>query len=60
MGNNLTMFLKNYILRMESDSFLMIIDKRTGDYRNIYAYTGFERLQLKELAKKMERHPMIA
>lgn len=60
MHKHLTIFIKNFILRMESDSFLMVIDKRTGDYRNIYAYTNHERQQLKILAKNLERHPMIA
>ena len=27
----------DWMLRMESDSFIMVINKHTGEYRNLYA-----------------------
>lgn len=51
---------KNYLLRLQSRSFLMVVDKNTGEYKNIYAEDAKEsREYLEILAKDIEKHPAI-
>ena len=51
--------LKNeYILRMECDSFIMVISKNTGEYLNLYE-KDFSREYLKYIANILEKHDSI-
>lgn len=49
-----------HILRLESENFLILINKHTGEYINYYCdKTKDGREMLKHLASQLERHPQI-
>ena len=53
-------FTNKYILRMQSVSFLICINKETGDYENIYCEDSKEgRKYLKEIAEAMDKHESL-
>lgn len=53
-------YKSQYLLRMQCDRFLIVVNKDTGEYKNIYALENKEaRDFLKLLASKMEKHPML-
>ena len=47
---------RNWMLRMESDSFIMVINKHTGEYRNLYAKDFKKPIQMKYMALLIDRH----
>lgn len=51
------LYVNQYYLRMQCEKFLIVVDKYTGEYRNIYS--GDNKLAvefLKEVASLMEKH----
>lgn len=51
--------LKNeFLLRMESESFIMVINKNTGEYLNLYE-KDFTKEYLKYIANMLEKHDAI-
>ena len=51
--------LKNeFLLRMECDSFIMVVNKNTGEYLNLYE-KDFSREYLKYIANMLEKHDSI-
>lgn len=53
-------FQNTYYLRMQSIQFLICVNKKTGEYENIYATdTESGRKYLSELAESMEKHPNL-
>lgn len=50
--------IKDWYLRMESKSFLMLVHKETNQYVNIYEYQ-FPKGMLKIIADNMDKHPKI-
>jgi hypothetical protein len=48
--------MKKWLLRLNTDSFIMVVNSETNEYKNIYAKNIEERLELKELAKTLEKH----
>lgn len=46
----------DWVLRMESDSFIMVINKHTGEYRNLYAKDFKNPIQIKHMALLLDRH----
>ena len=49
----------DWILRMETDSFIMVINKHTGEYRNLYAKDFKNPMQIKHMALLLDRHKEI-
>lgn len=49
----------SYLLRMQSDSFLMIIDKESNTYFNLYENENFTKQDLKRLANILDKHEKI-
>ena len=47
-----------FLLRMECDSFIMVINKNTGKYSNLYE-KDFSREHLKYIANMLEKHDLI-
>lgn len=47
-----------WYLRMESMSFIMVVHKKTNEYKNIYDYQ-FPKGMLKVLADSLDKHPAI-
>lgn len=57
MSETLKFYQRSYLLRLQSESFLICVNKKTGDYENIYATDTKEgREYLKEIAKVMTKH----
>lgn len=50
--------IKDWYLRMDSISFIMIVHKETNEYTNIYDYQ-FPKGMIRIFANKMEKHPAI-
>lgn len=51
--------LKNeFLLRMESESFIMVINRDTGKYLNLYE-KDFTKEYLKYIANMLEKHDLI-
>jgi hypothetical protein len=48
--------MEKWLLRLSTDSFIMVVNSETNEYKNIYAKNVEERLELKELAKTLEKH----
>jgi hypothetical protein len=48
--------MEKWLLRLNTDSFIMVVNSETNEYKNIYAKNVEERLELKELAKTLEKH----
>lgn len=48
--------LEDWLLRMESDSFIMIANKHTGEYRNLYTKDFDNPNTIKEIASLLEKH----
>ena len=51
----------DWVLRMESDSFIMdsfimVVNKHTGEYRNLYAKDFKNPIQIKHMALLLDRH----
>lgn len=46
----------NWLLRMESDSFIMVINKETNEYRNLYVKDFKNPTEMKHMALCLERH----
>lgn len=46
----------DWILRMECDSFIIVINKSTGEYRNIYRNTFKNPKQIQHMALLLDRH----
>lgn len=46
---------QEYILRMESDSFIMVINKDTGIYSNLYV-EDFSKELLQRMVKILDKH----
>lgn len=46
----------DWLLRMESDSFIMVVNRSTGEYRNIYAKDLRNKDQIKHMALLLDRH----
>lgn len=54
------MYRNQYILRMQCENFLIVIDKYTKEYRNIYSLdTKKSREFLKEIAEIMDKHKSL-
>lgn len=49
----------DWILRMESDRFIMAINKNTGEYKNFYNDTFENPIQIKHMALLLDRHKDI-
>lgn len=49
----------NYLLRMQSDSFLIIIDKANNKYLNLYENENFTKQDLIRLANILDKHEKI-
>ena len=47
---------EDWLLRMESDSFIMIVNKHTGEYRNLYSKDFDNPNIIKEIASLLEKH----
>lgn len=47
---------EDWILRMESDSFIMVINKHNGEYRNLYAKDFKNPIQIKHTVLLLDRH----
>lgn len=45
-----------WTLRMESDSFIMVINKKTGEYVNWYAKDTKDRETLQTIAGVLDKH----
>lgn len=48
--------MEKWLLRLSTDSFIMVVNSETNEYKNIYAKNVEERLELKKLAKTLEKH----
>lgn len=46
----------DWLLRMESESFIMVVNKSTGEYRNIYAKDFKNKVAIKHMALLLDRH----
>ncbi|HBF7594822.1 TPA: hypothetical protein KOX39_003437 [Clostridioides difficile] len=47
----------DWLLRLESDNFIMVVNKHTGEYRNIYAdYFMGDARPLKYMALLLDHH----
>ena len=46
----------DWLLRMESDSFIMVVNKFTGEYRNLYSKDLKNKKQIKHMALLLDRH----
>lgn len=51
--------LNDWILRMECDRFIMIINKNTGKYKNLYSNDFTNKEEIKNIASSLERHKLI-
>lgn len=46
----------DWLLRMECESFIMVVNKFTGEYRNIYAKDLKNKKQIKHMALLLDKH----
>ena len=46
----------DWMLRMESDSFIMVVNKYNGEYRNLYAKDFKNPIQIKHMALLLDKH----
>lgn len=46
----------DWILRMECDSFIMVVNKNTGEYKNLYRNTFTNQNQIEQIALLLDRH----
>lgn len=46
----------DWLLRLETDSFIMVVHKETNEYRNLYAKDFRNPIQIKHMALLLERH----
>ena len=46
----------DWMLRMESDSFIMVINKHTGEYKNLYVKDFKHPIQIKHMSLLLDRH----
>lgn len=47
----------DWLLRLESDEFLMLVHKETNEYRNVYAKYMGRKEPLRHLVLLLDRHP---
>lgn len=52
-------FKENWLLRMKSDSFIMLVNKHTGYYENFYAYNKKTREIIKLIADNLDKHKKL-
>ena len=45
-----------WMLRMESDSFIMLVNKTTNEYRNVYFKSLKDKSQLEQIIEGFDRH----
>lgn len=50
---------EEWILRVESDSFIMLINKHSGRYVNLYAKDFSNKNALKDIASILDKHKNI-
>lgn len=46
----------DWLLRMECDNFIMVVNKSTGEYRNIYTRDLKNKDQIKHMALLLDKH----
>lgn len=46
----------DWLLRMECDSFIMVVNKNTGEYKNFYKNDFENPEQMKHMALLLDRH----
>lgn len=46
----------DWLLRLEADTFIMVVHKKTGEYRNIYASEFGNKEALKHMGLLLEHH----
>lgn len=46
----------DWLLRMESDNFIMVVNRETNEYRNIYAKDLKNKKQIKIMVLLLEKH----
>lgn len=56
MKTNEVIVYSDWLLRMECGSFIMIVNKNTKEYINLYAHTFENPNKIKEIALLLNRH----
>lgn len=56
MKTNEVIVYSDWLLRMECGSFIMIVNKNTHEYRNLYRHMYENPNQIKEIALLLNRH----